>query len=92
MLLKESGHAERLLEFESIIKDLEEENATLEQELIKDNRNIGKEKKENQLGVKRFIFNIKRLGDQNKTGIRNEYERQIKDIKMKYDMKSQKIR
>lgn len=92
MLLKERNHVERVLEIESIIRDLEEENRILEKELATDNRALGREVKEHELNHRNFLFNMKLQGDKTATIIQGEFERIARDLKTKYELKMHKIR
>lgn len=92
MLLKERNHVERVLEIESIIRDLEEENRILEKELAIDNRALGREVKEHELNHRNFLFNMKLQGDKTATIIQEEFERIARDLKTKYELKMHKVR
>lgn len=92
MLLKERNHAERVLEIENVIKDLEDENRVLEKELATDNRSLGREAKEHELNHRNFVFHMKIQGDKTSTLIQTEFEKQARDLKNKFDLKMHKIR
>jgi hypothetical protein len=92
MLLKETGSAENLLEIEAILKDLEDENRIVEQELLIDNRALGRELKEHEISHHNLIFSMKMLGNHTSTTIRNEFEREANEMKSMYDLKMQKMR
>lgn len=92
MMLKERNNAERILEIENVIKDLEDENRVLEKELSTDNRGMGREVKEYELNHRNFVFNMKMQGDKTSTLIQSEFEKQARDLKNKFDLKIHKIR
>lgn len=92
MLLKERNNAERVLEIEGVVRDLEDENRILERELATDNRGVGRELKEHELNHRNFLFNMKLQGDKTSTIIQAEFEKQARDMKAKFDLKMHKIR
>ncbi len=89
---KQDEHAENRFTIEQNLKSLEQENQKLENQLFIDNRGIKEEKKEQQLSNNNFQFNMNLESDIVQRKIRTEFEREINEMKINYDLKIQKLR
>jgi len=89
---KQDEHAEMRYDIESKLADIQRQNIIEENELITDNRGFKKLIKESEVGHKNYVFNLKMETNKTSTLIRNEFEREKMDLKLKYDLLMQKLR
>lgn len=84
-------NTEKQIEIERKIKELEDGNKIMQKELEYDNRMLIKKMKENKLANDNFKFGVDFDGEKQSIKIRQEYERQARELKAFYDLKMKKI-
>lgn len=85
-------HAEMKIELEQNLKQLEDQHRVEERELNTDNRYLKKKMREQELSNENFVFALKFDYDKNNTLERQEFEREARELKAKYDLKMGKVR
>lgn len=85
-------HGEMKIVLEQNLKQLEDQHRVEERELVIDNRYLKRKLREQDMGNENFLFALKFDSDKNNTLARQEFEREGRELKAKYDLKMSKVR
>ena len=80
------------IELEQNLKQLEDKNRIAEREIFTDNLYLKKKIREQELAQENFKFAQNIDSDKNNTLERQEFEREARELKAKYDLKMHKVR
>ena len=92
MLQNADWVASKKLELDEEIRLVAQENRLIETEVTLDSWESKKEFKELELSQKEFLFGLKVDARQKGTLLREDYERQLREMRAKYDLKFVKLR
>lgn len=87
----QDGHGEMQIGQEKMLQQKEDQNRVIVQDLDADNRELKKKLKEQELSQNAYLFALQFDNNQNFTMQRQEHERSIRELTLKYDLKKKKV-
>ena len=87
----EDCHGEMKIQQEKKLQQKEDQNRIITQDLDSDQRDLQKKLKEQELSQHNYIFALQFDANQNQTQQRQEHERAMRELTLKYDLKKRKV-
>jgi growth arrest-specific protein 8 len=84
-------HGEMRIQEEKKLQEMEDQNRIIAQDLDSDNRDLKKKLKEQELSQNTYLFSLQFDTNQQFTNQRQEHERAIRELTLKYDLKKKKV-
>ena len=91
MYRKLEEHYGKRIEIQKKIKEIQDENDIIKQELTLDERGLRRELKEGELSHLGYLYNMKFEKQKEASRLRDEYERRIYELQNKFKLKNDKI-
>jgi hypothetical protein len=91
MYRKLEEHYGKRIQIQKKIKEVQDENDVVKQELRLDERGLRKELKEGELSHLGYLYNMKFEKQKEASRLRDEYERRIYELQNKFKLKNDKI-
>ena len=87
----EDSHGEMRVVQEKKLQQKEDQNRVITQDLDSDNRDLKKKLKEQELSQNNYMFALQFDANQNLTQQRQEHERAMRELTLKYELKKKKV-
>ena len=87
----EDAHGEMRIVQETKLQQKEDQNRIISQDLDSDNRDLKKKLKEQELSQNNYLFSLQFDANQNLTMQRQEHERAMRELTLKFDLKKKKV-
>ena len=80
------------ISLEEDLKQKEDQNRIILRDIVKGNRDLKNKTKEQEISQKNYEFALEFESSKERTNLKQEFERQARELTLKYELKKKKMR